>query len=196
MRNLFTLARKSLLVLVVFAMLIYFVFPSLESNREVHAQANNFDTTVEFGTQSAWNKKIPLKITVKANIDSSRTQIDFIIPAGIKIEKGFDDFFPMAAGQTVELDATIIPENKGFFEIKINTIAWQSNTNLSSSSVFNIEIAEDLTTIPKTSNYFLSVGARIFVIGAMIVAGLGLLAYTFRKTFIYLKTFLKPPEIV
>ncbi|MCC7289800.1 hypothetical protein IT417_00920 [bacterium] len=112
-----------------------------------------FTVRVYTESQSAWNKNVPVFVEFTATIDSNKVEIDWDAPSGVEIIPKYPRFFGVIAGQTYTYKALIKPQASGSYNIAANVIAWQFNTNYTSSGSVLINFTDDLLTDPVSQNY-------------------------------------------
>ncbi len=153
-----------------------------ESNIEETKEASRyFNMELETGTQSVWNNTIPITIRLQPTIDAVRVEIDADTPTGLDFEYLGEQYFPVEAGETYELQSRIIPQREGEHRITINAISWEhGGTNYSSSSRLDIEIDEDLQIVPQSSAYTWNLVLKYTII-VLLIAGLGFVGFHYAK---------------
>jgi hypothetical protein len=120
-----------------------------------------FDIEVDIGTQSFWDKSVPITVKFTPKIDSIKTELTFDHLDGIQIVKRFDDFFAVSKDQSVSLKAKVIPESSGSFSIGVNVISW-GDYNYINSEKIKLEFGDDRVLVPAQQGY--KTGRAIYVV--------------------------------
>lgn len=128
--------------------------------------------------QSAWNKNVPIYVKFVATIDSDSVQITWDVPYGIEVIPKHPKFVAVKAGQTYIYKAEIKPKIAGSYNIAANVIAWQYNTNYTSSGNTFVIFSPNLLTNPVSPNYSIGVVMK-WVIIILILAIVGFLGYIY-----------------
>lgn len=143
--------------------------------------------------QSAWNKAVTYMIYVTPKIDSKRTQIIWDTPTVIDVKPRHPEFVDLYKGETYSFKARIFSERAGTYEITVNIIAWQHDTNYTNSVSDIITFDDDLLAQPLDSGYTFGVIVKILVILSVIGLVIFLLVRFGRKGFVTFKHWLTPP---
>lgn len=161
---------------------------------KVDINTKYFDIKLSLGTQSAWNNSIPLIIQLTPKIDSEKTEITFDTPIGLQVTSNYKKYFVGKKGNTYELTGTIKPSKAGVYRIAVNAIAWQYNTNYTSSQTITLELDKNLKIVPQTQAYYVGVVIKYFVF-ALIAGGIVALIVVFgKKGLKKLKVWMTPEE--
>jgi len=177
-------------------LLLSLIIPS-----SIYAQEENisstdteyFDITIERTGQSAWSKAVTYTVYVIPKVDSAKTQIFWDAPTSVEISHKHDEFIDMYKGETYTLKAKAKAINEGSYEISVNLIAWQYDTNYTNSVSDIVTFDENLIVIPKEQNYTYSLILKyviILIASGSVVWGIVILG---KKGLKALKKWLTPP---
>jgi hypothetical protein len=93
----------------------------------------------------------------------------------IDVQYSGPEFFPVVKGETYHVQAKILPKEAGTHQITINAIAWEYNTNYTSSEPMKIQIDENQEIVPQTQTYkilnVLKYILIILIVISIIIAG-------------------------
>ena len=120
--------------------------------------------------QSPFNKKIPFEIVITPKIDSPKTQIIWSTPSVFTVEKEHSEFVSLQKDNTYTYTAKLKPNKEGTYNISVNVVSWQFNSNKSASVEYNITINKSLAVQPKDSMYVVTL--LLFVLGILGVSAL------------------------
>ena len=120
--------------------------------------------------QSPFNKKIPFEIVITPKIDSPKTQIIWSTPSVFTVEKEHSEFVSLQKDNTYTYTAKLKPNKEGTYNISVNVVSWQFNSNKSASVEYNITINKSLTVQPIDSMYVVTL--LLFVLGILGVSAL------------------------
>ncbi len=147
-----------------------------ESEDTVETQTSrNFDIDVEIGTQSVWNKTVPIIVKFTPKMDNRSTEVNFDYLPGIEVRENYKNFFPTKKGETVSVEAIVVPNSQGVYLIGIDVISW-GDYNYINSERIRLEFDGNLELVPVQPEYTI---AKNMQIGAILVATAGLMAGTF-----------------
>jgi hypothetical protein len=188
--------KKFLMVITLLIALLFPItlFAQEEEESNLTATTQYFDISMERISQSAFTKAVTYVIYVTPKIDSSRTQVLWDAPTSIEINPKHKEFVDMYRGQTYELKAKVKAKRSGTYEISVNLIAWQHDTNYTNSVSDLITFNNDLVATPISPSYTYSLIAKYLIIA--IVTGLsiwGLVVFG-KKGLNALKKWLTPPK--
>ena len=176
-----------------FAFLCVSIF--LVNTNESFAQTSEpFSIETQVGTQSPWNKSVPVTVKFKSNIDSEKTEISWDLPAAIKVSGSYTNYSTLKKGQVATFTANIIPVQSGTYDIVVNLTAWNNDTNYTSSNKFNVTFNDSLELTPITDSYRTAQSVKFIVIAVLIIIGLIGLFFLGKIGLKKLKIWLKPPE--
>lgn len=164
-----------------------------EKNNSVTSTNQYFEIELKRGTQSPISKKIPFTAVITPKIDSPKTQILWNVPTVFKFDSNNPEFVSLKKGETYSYSISIEPDKAGAYDISVNVISWQYNTNKSNSANYNITIGDSLTIQPTDPQYTMLLLLMIFGI----LAGTGLITFLLIKSIKMLikkaKIWLTPP---
>ena len=151
---------------------------------------------VVMGSQSGFDKYVPLTIRITPNETPVKTQITWDLPDDVSIRIKHSEFIDsMIKGETYEYKVRIKPSNLGTYEVVTNVTAWQRESNYTSSESVLIQFDENLVVDPNETNYQVLSIVKVFLI-ILGFGGLGFGIYVGGKKLLKVLTeYLKPPEI-
>ena len=157
--------------------LTFFTFAGLVQAEQVEIgniseSPSYFQIELDVGTQSVWNNSIPIDIYLTPSLNSDRVEIRGNTPASLDFEYLGGQYFSVQEGETYRLRSRITPQKPGNYRVAINAIAWQYDTNYSSTSTINVQIDEDLKIVPQSSMYQVNLILK-YVFFATIIALIG-----------------------
>jgi hypothetical protein len=180
--------NKIFVTILCFFLMFSFISP-------INAQEEEFEyfnIDLEIGTQSVWNKSIPLTIYIKPERDFNRVEVTFAHSSLLDVRYRGAQYFPVIAGETYKLDAKIYPDRPGTHKITVSAIAWEYNTNYTSTDTIQLEIDEMKQISPQTDRYKLFNVLR-YIFFVVFFAGLGVgLFFVGKKSLKKLQAWLKP----
>ena len=194
--------KKIFVALFALTILITPVFAQQElTNTEIEIEETQATTSTDQyfvlelkkGTQNPITKKIPFTIYITPNINSSKTQILWDVPSVFNIEKKHKEFVSLTKGQTYSFSASLTPNKSGLYEVSVNVISWQTDSNKSNSANYNIAIDKSLTVQPVDTMYYIYI--LLFILG---IIGVSILLFLLIKKGATIlakkaKTWLTPP---
>jgi len=163
--------KKILLTLLTFTMLISPVFSQEQLNdasaepveekiqiedKETNTTTsinNYFELELKRGTQNPITKTIPFTVYVTPKINSSKTQILWNVPTVFDVERKHNEFVSLTKGQTYSFSASLTPQKSGSYEVSVNVISWQTDSNKSNSADYKLVIDKSLTVQPVDTMY-------------------------------------------
>lgn len=153
-----------------------------------------FEIRITVGTQSPWNKRVPLILTVIPNLDSERTEVSWDVPFGVEIIDGNKNFFSASKGKSFERKVYLLPSKSGRYTITANVTNWGYGSNYTSSENITLTFGQDLVTEPETANYTTASIIRYTMI--LLFAGGGIIGiyFGFKKFKKPIKAWFKPPQ--
>jgi hypothetical protein len=184
--------KKFLLLLTfLFLLLPSFVFAQEDSN--ISTSTQYFEINMVQDGQSAWNKAVIYTIYVTPKIDSKRTQILWDAPTSIDVNPRHKEFLDMYRGETYSFKAAFKPSKPGSYEISVNLIAWQHDTNYTNSVSDIVTFNQDLLAVPVEASYTYGLIAKYLII-LLLIAGSVWVGVIFGKKGVKkLKKWLTPP---
>ena len=175
--------KKILLTLFTFTMLISPVFSQeqlndtsvepVEEKTQVEDEKTNsttsinkyFELELKRGTQNPITKTIPFTVYVTPKINSSKTQILWNVPAVFDVERKHNEFVSLTKGQTYSFSASLTPQKSGSYEVSVNVISWQTDSNKANSADYKLVIDKSLTVQPVDTMY--TVYIILFIVGVI-----------------------------
>lgn len=136
-----------------------------------------FEIELIRGTQNPITKKIPLKVVITPKINSSKTQILWNIPTVFTITKNHSEFVPLNKGQTYTFKASLEPKKSGRYNVSVNVISWQTDSNKANSASININLSNSLVVTPIETMYIV----YIIIYVLLFIGVIGLLAFLLSK---------------
>ena len=136
-----------------------------------------FEIELIRGTQNPITKKIPLNVVITPKINSSKTQILWNIPTVFTITKNHSEFVSLNKGQTYTFKASLEPKKSGRYNVSVNVISWQTDSNKANSSSININLSNSLVVTPIETMYIV----YIIIYVLLFIGVIGLLAFLLSK---------------
>lgn len=148
-----------------------------EQTHTVTSVNQYFVLELKRGIQNPLNKRIPFTVYITPKIDSSRTQILWNVPTIFEVDLRHPEFVSLQKDQTYSFTSTFKPERSGSYDISVNIISWQFDSNKSNSANYNISIGDNLVVQPVDTMYYV----YILLIILAFVGGCALLVFTVIK---------------
>ena len=180
------------LVVTILSLLILISGTSLVKAQD-SATTNPVQAEYSVGTQSVWNGKIPVTVKFRTTMNSDYVDVTWDTPYGVDVSSNKTKFLNVVANQTYVYTGYITPSKAGEYSLSFNVIAWQYNTNYTTSSAINLKISNKLLVDPLPANYtaMMVLKYAIFVIGGgLLVFALYIVIKKFSKIFV---KWLRPP---
>jgi hypothetical protein len=154
---------------------------------------NYFELELVRGSQSPFNKSIPYTLYITPKVNSSRTQIIWEVPTTLDVRTSHKEFVNLQKDQTYSYRANLVPNRDGTYEISVNVIAWQFDTNYTNSVSSTLTLSKSLVIQPVDSEYTISI--MLMIVGGIILLGIGgFFAYKLSQRMVKsLKLWLTPP---
>jgi len=187
--------KKLLLVLLIFLITI---FPTLvlaqEEESQISTATKYFDIKIQREKQSVWNKAVTYVVYVTPKIDSKKTQIIWDAPTNIEIVPKHAEFVDMYKDQTYTFKSKVKTDRSGSYEITVNLIAWQHDTNYTNSVSDIITFNQNLLATPIDQSYTYNLIGKYLIIA--LVVGLLIWGGVFmgKKGLKSMKKWLTPPN--
>jgi len=160
------------------------------------ASVQTFNIEIEVGTQSPWNKSVPIIVKVRPNQDTTRTNVTWDTPVGIEFEdKNKQTYLAIPSGQVQVYKVRVKPIVSGTYTIASTATDWGYGANFASTSSVTITFDDNLIITPQSSEYSTAVIIRyaVILLSSIII---GFILYLLsKKGFNKLKIWLKPPEL-
>ncbi len=134
-----------------------------------------FNVEYTIGRQSVWTNSIPIDIYIIPLSNFRRVEVSFDHSSMVDVTYSGPQFFPVEAGETYKVQARVHPKEPGTHHVTANAIAWEHDTNYTTSFSSNVEVDERLQIVPQTQAYkILNVLKIIFIILTIvgIIAGI------------------------
>lgn len=165
----------------------------VDSEEEPVSKNAYFDLELIKGTQNPLNREIPFTIRITPKLDSPKTQILWDIPIVFTLKTKHSEFVSLEQGKTYSYSATIKPQREGSYNIVVNVISWQHDTNKTNSVRDTLTLNRGLTVQPADPQYTLMV--LLIIAGVLILSGISIfvLVKVVKKSITKLKKWLTPP---
>ncbi len=165
---------KNKTYITIFILTLFFLLPGqIYSFDESTSTEQYFKVEYSLGEQSVWNNSIPLDVYITPKSNFTKVEVTFNHGAITEVRYTGPQFFPVNAGETYQVQARVYPKEQGVHHVTINSIAWEYDTNYTSSTSANIQIDENLQIVPQTQTYktlnVLKYVLIIFIVIAIIV---------------------------
>jgi hypothetical protein len=187
---------KKFLLTLVLTILIFnpvCTFAQEEESDRLTTNTQYFDIVMQRLGQSAWDKAVTYEIYVTPKIDSQETQITWDAPKAIDISPKHSEFVDLYKNQTYTFRAKVKSNKAGKYEITANLIAWQHDTNYTSSVTDIVTFDSDLLVQPVDSSYTVSLIAKYLIIFLLIGGAIFVAVIYLKKGLRKLKVWLTPP---
>lgn len=152
---------KRILALTVILLLILLAFPlrilaqEAEKENAIEISGDSFDLEIRPLTQSIFNKSVPIKLTIKSNINTDRLEVRWQLPATISQKGDSSDIWgSITAGETAEVITTIVPTEPGAYTIVAEVQAWQADANYVDTISIDLSFDKHLEIQPQTEEYY------------------------------------------
>jgi hypothetical protein len=129
-----------------------------------------FHLETSIGTQSVINGKVPIYLYVKPYIDSSRAELEWEIPRGLKAQTGRENWFKLEEDTPRTFKIMVSPQQPGEYEIIANVTAWRYDTNYVDAIEIPLEIDQNLNVVPKSSEYNRN---KMLLTGGLVLLSIG-----------------------
>ena len=134
-----------------------------------------FGLEYEVGRQSVWNNPIPLTVYITPYSDFNNVEMTFNHGPITEVRYTGPQFFSVDAGDSYRVQARVYPKEPGTHHVTINAIAWEYDTNYTTSASTSIQIDENLQIVPQTQIYkVLNVLKYLFITLLVIAAAVGM----------------------
>ena len=181
--------------IIIISLLSLCLFTTSYNTSNYAEETNNsqyFKVDYEIGRQSVWTNAIPINVYIIPKADYNRVEITFSHGSMTNVKYKGSQYFPVKSGETYKTQGKIYPKEKGPHHITINAIAWEHNTNYTSSSSASIYVDENLKIVPQTQTYKILNVLKYFFITAVII-GLAIGTYfLLKKNLLKIKKWLEP----
>lgn len=152
-----------------------------------------FDLELVRGFQSPLSKKISFKVNITPKIDSSKTQIIWSIPSVFTVEESHPSFVSLNKGETYTYTAKLHPKKEGKYDISVNVVSWQFNSNKSNSVSQNVTLSSSLVVQPVDTMYIVTLLLFVLLIIALTAGFIYLLNKSIKLLIKKAKVWLTPP---
>ena len=187
---------KKLLILLQILTILLIPFSTLFAQEEdvtTETSTQYFELSISKDMQSAWNNSVIYTVTITPKIDSEKTQILWDAPTAVEITPKHSEFVNLTRDQTYTFKANVKPERSGSYEVSVNIISWQHDTNYTNSVTDIITFDSNLHITPQDTNFVYAILVKYLIIFLF----LGLLTwggvFFAKKGFKSLKKWLTPP---
>jgi len=155
-----------------------------------------FSIELEVGTQSPWDKSVPIIVKVRPNQDTTRTNVTWDTPVGIELKDNYSTtYLALPSGQVQVYEVRIKPIVSGTYTIASTATDWGYGSNFASTTSVTITFNDHLVVTPSNSGYSTAVIIR-YVILLLSSILIGFVIYLLgKKGGRKLKIWLKPPEL-
>jgi hypothetical protein len=170
--------------------------PELTTSVDKETTVQPFNIEVEIGTQSPWDKSVPIIVKVRPNQDTTRTNITWDTPVGVELtDKNEYTYLALPKGQVQVYEVRVKPIVSGTYTIASTATDWGYGANFASTDSITITFNENHVVTPQSTGYSGSVIIRYVVI-TLSTALIGFLLFLLGKFGLgKLKVWLKPPEL-
>lgn len=161
--------------------------------KTVMSENNYFELELVRGAQSPFNKSIPYTVYITPKIESDKTQIRWEVPSTLKADPSHKEIVTLNKGETYKFKATISPQRAGTYDVTVNIVSWQYNTNYTNSVSSTVTLSDNLVVDPVDSEYTISI-LFLVLFGILLLGGAGFFVYKSSDKIIKrIKIWLTPP---
>jgi hypothetical protein len=186
--------KLTILLIISFVLLSPTLLFAQEEPIELTESTQYFDIKMVRGSQSAFDKAVTYTVQITPKIDSARTQILWDGPTAVDINPRHSEFVDMYRDQTYTIKSKVKAKREGKYEITVNLIAWQHDTNYTNSVSDIITFNENLLAIPIDSSYTYSLIVKYLIIALFGGIAIWLSTIYGKKAIVALKKWLTPPN--
>lgn len=123
---------------------------------KITATNKYFDLVLIRKNQSGFNKAVPYELYITPHLDSPKTQIRWFVPSTLGVKPRHKEFLEMKEGQTYKVKADIFAKKGGTYEVAVNVISWQHDTNYMNGVNDSIVFDKSFVLQPVTTSYTLT----------------------------------------
>lgn len=157
------------------------------------AENEYFTLVLTKKSQSSFTGEITYELLVTPHLSSSKTQILWTAPTTLEIKPKHSEFVSMEEDATYKVKAGVVPLKEGTYDISVQVISWQHDTNYANSVTDTITINEDLLSTPVSATYKLTVVLKVLLIIVSLVAVVFVTVKLVKKNIWRAKKWLTPP---
>lgn len=167
---------------------------NVDSNETKITSTNKyFDLVLIRKNQSGFTKAVPYELYITPHLDSPKTQIRWFVPSTLTVKNRHKEFLEMKEGQTYKVKADVFAKKGGKYEVAVNVISWQHDTNYLNGINDTISFDKSLVLQPVSTSYTLTnVLKYVLVLVAFILASY-LIVILGKKYSKRIKLWLTPP---
>lgn len=155
-----------------------------------------FTVEMIFGTQSPWDKSVPVTVKIRPQGTATRVGVTWDLPLGLEVkDSSAGKYVAIGAGEVYSYTAKIKPLQSGTYTISATATDWDYGANYATTASKNVTFTESLLTDPLTTNYSVAVMIRyaIMALILVVIGGIGIIYG--KKGLKALQEWLKPPEL-
>lgn len=123
---------------------------------KITATNKYFDLVLIRKNQSGFNKAVPYELYITPHLDSPKTQIRWFVPSTLGAKPRHKEFLEMKEEQTYKVKADIFAKKGGTYEVAVNVISWQHDTNYMNGVNDSIVFDKSFVLQPVTTSYTLT----------------------------------------
>lgn len=179
-------------ILVCILMFLSFAFGVNQVIAEEIRAERYFNVEYTVGRQSVWTGAIPIDIYIEPLSNFRRVEVSFDHSSMVDMSYSGPQFFPVEAGETYKVRARIHPKEPGIHHITVNAIAWEHDTNYTTSFSKNVEVDERLQIIPQTQAFKILNFLKIVLIILVIIGTIAGIYFLIMKNMDKIKNWFEP----
>lgn len=163
--------------------------PSLSPSPSPTPRTDTASIKIVVGTQSPWNKRIPVTIYVTPHVSAARMEVSWQKKAGLVATPVTTSFANVVAESTYTVNLTITPQGIGYQRAIAQVILSTATQNFVSSEQIELNLDKDKIIQPQTAEY------TAYLIGMYVSIGvvfLLVIPFALFKFGVYMKTTVFP----
>lgn len=134
--------------------------------------ATGIDVELQIEAQSAWTKKIPLKLRINPKIEGKRLKVTWVLPTNLQSNQATTQYYNYSPGQLLVLENKVTPLRPGTYKLTAEVEIYGTDSNYVNSDTKTIEINNNLIVTPPTSQYRIAVITKYLIIALLIAGGI------------------------
>lgn len=189
--------KKLLLSLLIIFLLTGVTFAQ---QKDTVNESNNNETSSQYfelnlirGVQNPISKNIPFKVVITPRINSPKTQILWNVPTVFTVTKNHSDFVSLIKNQTYTYSALLKPNKEGSYNISVNIVSWQTDSNKSNSANTNITLSKSLVISPVDTMYIVYILVIVLLIAGICALVIYILSKGIKLVIKKAKVWFTPP---
>lgn len=166
-------------------------FTENEDDAEVAVSSH---VEMELGTQSVWNKEIPIIVKFKAPVSANYVSFSWDVPQSFEFTPLYSNYFSVNEGEVYTIKSKVLPESEGSYNVAVNITYWADTNYISSGSV-DFTVGEDLVLEPTQAAYKTNMALKYGIYAVLGALGISSLLLLGKLLFARFKEWMKPPDL-